>query len=72
MAGGALEDAPQTFDEGNASETFTDGVRRIWQRPAAFGSLAKDLPRLVHRVTVRTRTGRCVARFVAWGYQLQL
>lgn len=37
------------------SEAFTSGVRRIWQRPASEGSLCKDLPRLAHRVTIRTR-----------------
>lgn len=41
-------------------ETFTAGVRAIWQRPTCAGSLAKDLPRLARRITVRTRTGRCV------------
>lgn len=48
------------FDEmqQDANETFTAAVQRIWQRPAAHGSVAKDLPRLARRVTVRTRTGR--------------
>ena len=49
------------FDEmqQDANETFTAAVQRIWQRPAAHGSVAKDLPRLARRVTIRTRTGRC-------------
>lgn len=50
------------FDEmqQDANQTFTAAVQRIWQRPAAHGSVAKDLPRLARRVTIRTRTGRCV------------
>lgn len=53
--GGSYEIADT--DSRDASETFTAGVRRIWQRPATRGSLAKDLPRLAHRITIRTRRG---------------
>lgn len=52
------------------SEAFTSGVRRIWQRPAAEGSLCKDLPRLAGRITIRTR--RCVPEFVVQIFALLL
>lgn len=51
--------APERQDD-EEGETFTAGVRAIWQRPTCAGSLAKDLPRLARRITVKTRTGRCV------------
>eukprot|EP00903_Cladosiphon_okamuranus_P010337 g9780.t1 len=56
--GGANVHAPDghpRWTNEDESEAFTSGVRRIWQRPAAEGSLCKDLPRLARRVTIRTR-----------------
>lgn len=51
------------YQDDAEGQTFAAGVRAIWQRPTFAGSLAKDLPRLARRITVRTRTGRWVVIF---------
>lgn len=44
-------------DDNDAAHRFEDAVRAIWAKPTMESSMFIDLPRLVRRVTIRTREG---------------
>ena len=54
-------DSNATASPVDQQQRFEEALRAIWVRDWKDGSMAKDLPRLARRVTVRTRDGVLLA-----------